>query len=265
MPGTLSTTIVVPCYDEARRLPVDRFRAAAARDPSLRFLFVDDGSRDATPQRLESLAREAPDRFGWHRLPRNAGKAEAVRQGMLRAFAAGPGCAGYWDADLSTPLEDVGALRAVLEERPQVMIVLGARVRLLGRSIDRRALRHYGGRVFATGASWVLGLPVYDTQCGAKLLRAAPETAALFAEPFCVNWSFDVELLARFVSARGAAGRTVLDAIYEYPLHAWQDVPGSRVRPWDLPRGLLELWRIRRRYPPSAGRGSRQARRSESA
>ena len=260
MPETLPTTIVVPCYDEAERLPLDRFRAAVARDPALRFLFVDDGSRDATPRLLEALAREAPARFDWHRLARNAGKAEAVRQGMLRALAGAPGCAGYWDADLSTPLEDVAALRAILETRPEVALVLGARVRLLGRSIERRALRHYGGRVFATGASWVLGLPVYDTQCGAKLFRATPEVAALFADPFVVNWSFDVELLARFVSARRAQGRPAAEAIYEHPLHTWFDVPGSRVRPWDLPRGLIELLRIRRRYPPVGARGARRAR-----
>jgi glycosyltransferase involved in cell wall biosynthesis len=256
-----TTLLVVPCYDEAARLRLDRYRAGLARDPALRLLFVDDGSRDATPRLLEEFARELPERVAWHRLARNSGKAEAVRQGMLRALASAPACAGYWDADLSTPLEDVAALRAVLDSRPAVVVALGARVRLLGRAIERRTLRHYGGRVFATGASWVLGLPVYDTQCGAKLFRATPEVAALFAEPFHVGWSFDVELLARLVSARRAAGRSAGEALYELPLDAWHDVPGSRVRASDLPRGLLELVRIHRRY----GRGRRQARSAGSA
>jgi hypothetical protein len=47
-------------------------------------------------------------------------------------------------------------------------------------------------------------------------------------------------------------------AIYEYPLPAWRDVPGSKVRPADYLRSARDLWRIHRRYlSPAARRASR--------
>jgi len=232
--------IVVPCFNEAARLRGDAFRAFCARIPDVDFLFVNDGSSDATLERLRELERALPGRAGVLDLPRNAGKAEAVRQGMRAALASGAWAAGYWDADLATPLDEVPRFQAVLRERPDVDLVTGARVQLLGRSIRRSAHRHYLGRVFATAVSQVLRLAVYDTQCGAKLLRNRAELAALFDEPFCVNWTFDVELIARLLRAGGH--------IYELPLDRWEDVAGSKVRPRDFAVGLIELGRIWRRY-----------------
>jgi hypothetical protein len=121
-------------------------------------------------------------------------------------------------------------------------MVFGARVRLLGRSIERSALRHYLGRMFATAASITLGLGIYDTQCGAKLFRASPAMQALFQEPFLTRWLFDVEILARLIHARrGTRLPQVEDIVYEFPLHEWHDVAGSKVRPGDFVRALFGL------------------------
>jgi dolichyl-phosphate beta-glucosyltransferase len=226
--------VVVPCYNEATRLECDVFRAYAA---SVRFVFVNDGSTDATSAVLHSLGGEVLD------LP-HRGKAEAVRQGMLRAFTLDCPYAGYWDADLSAPLEALDPLCAILDANPAIDIVLGSRVQLLGHTITRRSARHYAGRVLATVASLALRLPVYDTQCGAKVFRSKPDIAALFAEPFLSTWVFDVELLARFAATRPAAA----SHLYEMPLDTWTDVPGSRVKPWDAARALWDMARIRRRY-----------------
>jgi dolichyl-phosphate beta-glucosyltransferase len=240
------THIVVPCYNEARRLPGDAFRAFCARVPAVDFLFVNDGSTDDTLARLRELERALPQRVGVLDLERNGGKAEAVRRGMLAATKSGAEYVGYWDADLATPLDEIPRFVALLGARPHVELVLGARVQLLGRRVHRSPLRHYLGRVFATAVSQVLRIPVYDTQCGAKLLRNRPELAALFEAPFCVNWTFDVELLARFL----AAGRGV-EALYELPLECWEDVAGSRVRPSDFFVALVEVARIWARYGES--------------
>jgi hypothetical protein len=178
-------------------------------------------------------------------LPANSGKGEAVRAGILTALADRPDAVGYWDADLSTPLDAIPAFSRVLEERPRVVMVLGTRIALLGRTIRRRAWRHYAGRVFATLASLTLRLAVYDTQCGAKLFRATPELASLFATPFRSRWIFDLEILAR--QLRQAAERGIESAegtLFELPLDQWIHRSGSRLRPLALPRVMLDLGRI---------------------
>ncbi len=113
------------------------------------------------------------------------------------------------------------------------------------RRIVRRASRHYFGRVFATAASTVLALPVYDTQCGAKLLRNTPLCRSLFAQPFGSRWIFDVELLARYLKAKEKAGPL---GVYELPLDEWTDVDGSKVRAKDFARAVGEMVAIHRTY-----------------
>jgi len=219
--------------------------------PAVRFLFVDDGSSDGTREVVARLQRRAEDRLQLLALDTNRGKGEAVRLGVLEAFASNAAVVAYWDADLATPLEALSDFTAVLDSRPDIDIVLGSRVRLLGREIERNALRHYFGRAFATAASLVLGLPVYDTQCGAKAFRA--RTRRLFETPFATRWVFDVELLSRCMMHAKPDG-TPEFTICELPLRVWHDVPGSKVRPSDALRALLDLTSLyRRRHRHSMG------------
>ncbi len=165
------TTIIIPCYNEAARLDLPAIiRYATSHDH--RLLLVNDGSTDATRDVLEDLVEAVPDRLQTLHLPQNMGKAEAVRQGMLAAWQSRPRFVGYWDADLATPLEAIDSFVRHLDAHGEVDILLGSRVCLLGKQIERRWTRHVLGRVFATAAAVTLRLPVYDTQCGAKLLRA---------------------------------------------------------------------------------------------
>lgn len=240
-----SVMIVVPCYDEASRLDPSRFREFADATPGVRFLFVDDGSTDGTGEILQGLHESDPRAFSVLRLPSNRGKGEAVRSGLLQAFDSGATYVGFWDADLATPLGALPAFTSLLDERPELDIVMGSRVRLLGRRIERRAARHYTGRVFATLVSWLLNAPVYDTQCGAKLFRGTPEMRALFMEPFITRWLFDVEILARF---GGMRGRRIEDGVYELPLTEWRDVAGSKVALRDFATALVDLVSIYSKY-----------------
>lgn len=253
-------TIVVPCYNEADRLDTERFRQFS--DGGLtRFLFVDDGSSDATASILSELVGSNPERLGLLRLNRNRGKAEAVRRGLLEALEDSPRAVGYWDADLATPLSAISLLYGVLEERPDVQVVLGSRVRLMGREIERHAHRHYLGRVFATAASLVLRLPVYDTQCGAKVLRATDRLRQILAQPFRADWTFDVELLARFMwSDPQESLPDPQRAIYEYPLPVWRDIGGSKLHVWHYPRAAADLLTIYLTYARPARRAGRSPR-----
>jgi dolichyl-phosphate beta-glucosyltransferase len=238
--------VVVPCYNEEHRLPVEDFRRFRLEGARVEFCFVNDGSRDGTLRLLESIAAEDPSRFCVVNLDRNRGKAEAVREGMLAAFAKKPDLVGFWDADLATPLDQIGEFLKVFDARPEIEMVFAARVRLLGRSISRDPRRHYVGRVGATLISSSLGLAVYDTQCGAKLFRVSEPMQEIFARPFLSRWIFDVEIIARFVETRGRPHAA--NAIYELPIMAWHDVKGSKVKSTDFLRALKDLWKIHRAY-----------------
>ena len=123
-------------------------------------------------------------------------------------------------------------------------MVFGARVRLLGRAIERSPLRHYLGRVFATAASLTLGLPIYDTQCGAKLFRVCPLVRSLFQQPFMTRWLFDVEIIARLIqTCRRDDLPPPKDLIYEFPLQTWTDVGGVKSQAARFFQKLLMIWR----------------------
>ncbi|MBF0331821.1 MAG: hypothetical protein HQL17_07775 [Candidatus Omnitrophica bacterium] len=126
---------------------------------------------------------------------------------------------------------------------------MASRVKLLGRTIERNPLRHYAGRIFATAASLILDLPVYDTQCGAKLFRVNDRLKLVFNKPFTVKWIFDVELLARLIITEKAGHPAVKDICVEYPLHAWIDKKGSKLRAMDFVTSigdLLKVWGLMR-------------------
>ena len=237
----MKTIVVVPCYNEAERLDVHIGAAVTAEHVSL--LFVDDGSTDQTAEAIKQAIARTPHRL--LQLEVNRGKAEAVRAGMTAALEENADCVGYWDADGATPFGVINDFVDVMQRRPDLHLLMGSRVRMLGRRIDRRTARHYGGRVIATIVSLILRLPVYDTQCGAKLLRATPELTRALAAPFTSRWLFDVELIARIRQENGWSPDAAENHINEYPLMQWRDVGASRIRLRDfvlLPFDLLKLW-----------------------
>ncbi|HEX3702207.1 MAG TPA: glycosyltransferase [Vicinamibacterales bacterium] len=242
--------IVVPCFNEARRLDAEAFVAFATAHPDVALLFVDDGSTDSTATMLNGLEARTTGITALL-LTGHVGKAAAVRLGVLAAAQEGAEFVGFWDADLSTPLSAICEFVEMLSANPRLDIVMGARVKLLGRDVRRRLFRHYAGRVFATAASLALGLAVYDTQCGAKLFRVTEPTSAAFRTPFQSAWIFDVEILARYIAAVGQDDAR--SRICEIPLHTWTDVPGSKLRLRDGIRAAWDLAKIARAQTRASG------------
>jgi hypothetical protein len=141
MPGA-KTWIVVPCYDEAKRLRTDEFARFTSQHPDVHFLFVDDGSTDGTRVRIEQMTVRKGS-VSLLTLAQNQGKAEAVRRGMNEAFERGAVYAGYWDADLATPL--AGASRSGESEGASRVGVGGKRA-ARGSETSGYAARRSGAR-----------------------------------------------------------------------------------------------------------------------
>lgn len=236
-----NAVIVVPCYNEAKRLDGERFLALSGA-PDLRLLFVDDGSTDDTGALVTALAQRSEGRIELITLAKNSGKGEAVRRGLEHAARAGAGAAivGFADSDLATPPSELLRLLAAARES-SAGVVMGSRVALAGTDIDRKPSRHYLGRGFATLASLVLRARFYDTQCGAKLFRNTDLFRAAIAEPFRSRWIFDVELLGRLlVGAGGFPGLEAADFL-EVPLRRWSDVAGSKITASSWARAGIDL------------------------
>jgi glycosyltransferase involved in cell wall biosynthesis len=246
---TYRCSIIVPCFNEESRLRLDLFSGFMQQEQTIHFLFVNDGSTDGTLRLLREFESQHPEQVSVLDKPVNGGKAEAVRDGMRQAALAGnPDYVGFWDADLATPLEAIPELLRQFTANPAIEMVFGARVRLLGRKVNRNPLRHYLGRVFASAVSIMLRLPIYDTQCGAKIFRVTPELSKVLSAPFHSRWIFDVEILARFEALREGDASYLEKTVYEYPLPEWNDVRGSKVTSGAFLRAIFELFGIWRQY-----------------
>jgi len=127
---------------------------------------------------------------------------------------------------------------------------MGSRIKRLGANIKRSEIRHYFGRIFGTATSLILKLPVYDTQCGAKLIRR-DLAEIIFRDQFISRWLFDVELIARIIAELGHF--KTLDCIYELSLETWIDEGKSKVKTIDILHSPYELMLIRHQYRKALG------------
>jgi dolichyl-phosphate beta-glucosyltransferase len=235
------SVVVIPCYNEELRLRREGF-AELVRGGRVRLLFVNDGSSDATLATLRGLCRDLRSARVLH-LERNQGKAEAVRRGLLEALESGASFVGYLDADLATPPAEMLRVLDALH-RSEAAVALGCRLRVPGAQIQRNVRRRFLGQVFSLAASVALRARFHDTQCGAKAFRARPALHGALRERFHARWAFDVELMGRLLTGSAEARPLRRGDFLEVPLRSWREVPGSKLRPGDVPMLGVELVRI---------------------
>lgn len=232
---TRSLSIVIPAYNEEKRLPatLDRVTCYLARSgwEFGEVLVVDDGSRDGTVRAAEDFAARAPS-VRVLRNPGNRGKGYSVRRGMLEARG---GWALFSDADLSSPIEELETLWSAAQ-KSGAQVVIGSRA--LDRSligIHQPLLRESAGKLFNVAVRLVTGLPYRDTQCGFKLFetRAARD---IFNRQQLERFGFDVEVL--FLARR--LGYKVI----EVPVK-WNDMAGTKVDTLSGLSAFLDPLRVR--------------------
>jgi dolichyl-phosphate beta-glucosyltransferase len=226
----LPLSVVIPAYNEARRLPatLDRVHEhLAARGVPHEVLVVDDGSSDGTAE----AARAAGGLVRVLRHEPNRGKGYAVRRGMLAATGV---LRLMTDADLSTPIEELARLEAEIDRGFDVAIgsraVAGARI-----EVRQPAYREAMGRLFNVLVQALLLPGVADTQCGFKLFTAAAAETA-FGACRLDGFSFDVEAL--YVARRSGL------RIAEVPI-VWRNDPATRVGLGGGSAAFADLLRIR--------------------
>lgn len=237
-PADVALSIIIPAYNEARRLPPHLGSVLSylrAHYPAFELIVVDDGSRDDTAAAVRAALADEP-RARLLAYQPNRGKGYAIRTGVLASRGA---AVVFLDADLSTPVEEIPA---ALERLKQADVVIGSRD--LPAS-DIRAQQPLYRRLASEIFKWVRYLMVglwriSDTQCGFKAYRG-PVARQLFALAGVDRFMFDVEIL--YLAERAGL------RIDEMPVQ-WTDAPGSTVRFWDGLRDMVrDLWRIRRMHP----------------
>jgi dolichyl-phosphate beta-glucosyltransferase len=238
--------VVIPCFNEEKRLNLQVCQTFIDRHTDFNIVFVNDGSRDNTGEMLAEFCGSNSGRCILHNSTGNKGKGAAVRTGMVWCLGNTEAqMLAYIDADLSTPPDELVAMTGKLDKDDALSVVLGSRIRHLGAHVERGSLRHYSGRVFATAASLALNIPVYDTQCGAKVFRRNAAEIA-FARDFVSPWLFDVEILFRLKRHYGPGN--VEKYLCEYPLSRWTHVPGSKMKALAIFRAPFELLKIYQKY-----------------
>jgi dolichyl-phosphate beta-glucosyltransferase len=230
-----SLSIVIPAYNEERRLPptLDAVRAWLDRSEykDAEILVVDDGSRDRTAAAVESAARQDP-RVRLLQNPGNRGKGFSVRHGMLEARG---GWVLFSDADLSAPIEELDKLMKAAREK-QAQVAIGSRA--LDRSlvgVHQSPWREFAGRIFNLAMRTLTGLRFSDTQCGFKLYRR-DAAQKVFARQRLAGFGFDAEdlFIARLHGLR----------MVEVPVR-WNNVEGTTVGLLGGARPFLDLLLIR--------------------
>jgi glycosyltransferase involved in cell wall biosynthesis len=218
--------IVIPCFNEYKRLVFSDFEKFINQKNEIYFCFVNDGSKDKTITVLKKINQINPNRVHIIDLKKNFGKSEAVRVGMnFFLLSKKVKKIAYLDADLSTSLEECFALSKKINLKTK--FIFASRIKKIDNNIERYWYRFIIGRILATIISKILNLSVYDTQCGCKVFNSELIPIA-FGSSFVSRWLFDVEIFFRLKNHFGAEKLKYFSE--ETPLNSWIDFGDSKIK-----------------------------------
>ena len=241
----MKIAIIVPCYNEGKRLEINKFNDYLLCNDHIHFIFVDDGSTDNTSFIINDLKSKFNNHVSLLKNITNKGKAESVRLGVQKSYKINPDFIGFLDADLAAPIEEIDKLLSVVKSNSKKEIVFASRIQLVGNVVKKNFFRYLMGRVFATCVALLLKIPTYDTQCGAKIFSKRI-CEIIFNKPFISPWLFDIELFARLINHFGLEKTIAIS--FEQPVSEWIDKDGSKVNPTYFLKAPLELFKIIRHY-----------------
>jgi dolichyl-phosphate beta-glucosyltransferase len=193
LPTDLDLSIIIPCFNEERRLPsaldkIQQYLRDQGREAATEVIVVDDGSSDATSRGVVARQQSFPQ-LRLLSNGRNRGKGYSVRHGMLESRGR---VALFTDADLSSPIGESARLFSALD---------GAEIAIGSRALDRSLiqihqskLREFAGILFNRIVRVATWLPFEDTQCGFKAFRM-PDCRAVFEQQCIEGFGFDPEIL----------------------------------------------------------------------
>lgn len=238
----MKTGIIIPCYNEANRLQVSIYVKFIQSHNEYHLCFVNDGSSDNTLQVLESIKEQAESQVSIIDIKKNAGKAAAVRAGARYLYHRKDiDYIGFIDADLSTDFNDFKKLVETLHNDGKLSFVYGSRGKDIGQ-IKRTILRSFFSKIIKTIVFLILGLPIADTQCGAKVFKRHIVPVA-YNNSFLTRWLFDVEIFIRLKKHFGT--NLIMTKICEQSLERWVHVEDSKLGIKDaikIPFMLLNIW-----------------------
>ena len=244
MSNLFDLCIIIPCYNEEKRLDTKRFFSFLKSQKNVLICFVNDGSSDATFEVLTKIKSKFPSNVEAISTKNNVGKAEAVRTGILHCnkhFKHEK--IAYLDADLATTLEECYEISQLVKD--ETVFAFGSRIEKIDNNIDRKIHRFYIGRIIAAFISKQLKLNVYDSQCGCKIINSKL-SERLFSEKFISKWLFDVEIFHRMIKIYGR--NKIPKICKEIPLKSWIDYDESKVKMTYFFKLWLDLYKIKKEY-----------------
>lgn len=186
----MELSVVVPCFNEAPRLPASLRTAGSYLQGRVTFelILVDDGSSDGT-QNLIREAAAAHECVHGVTLPVNRGKGRALAEGIARSRGE---LVLISDADFSTPIEELPRLEEAIAAGADIAI--GSRAKRGAREVDQPLHRRLMGKGFNLFVQGILLPGIWDTQCGFKLFRG-DVARELFEQLSTDGFAYDVEVL----------------------------------------------------------------------